>query len=319
MIVEALVATKGETTEVREAEDAVTLADAENLSGEQKLKAFAQVASRGGSRAGQAAQAARTAQLREIQQAIDGRNPVDAVANIDRWFPNWKSDPQVSAKRALADDVAYSLCADAPCRFVSATGADSAWSTPERAARAKASREEIMSSLSFSEVPGESQLGRLQRLRSFITVATQPAILASGDAEIAVKAKAASEWASSERARVALLNADEPVASELLQASFTEREAKIATATVDGIAVSLSLDIQKKCRGIYMVGATPGARQLDANAEATHLLSQAVGHPAVVKPVSNGVTSRWSEGAIPVLARWKDGSLVELRVGDATP
>jgi hypothetical protein len=319
LVVEALVATKGETPDVREAENAVMLADSEKLSGEGKLKILDQVASRGGSRAGQAAKAARAERLLEIQQAIDRKKTVDAVAEIDRWFPNWKTEPDVASKRALADDVAYSACSDDPCRYANATEANVALSTPERTARAEASKAAILSILSFSENSGEPVLDRLQRLRTVITVATSPAIATSSDAEVPEKAKTATEWARGERSNVALMNADEAVASELL-GSLTERDSKIATATVDGVGVSLSLDSQKKCRGIYMVGPTSGARQLDANVEATtRLLSQAVGHAVTIKPAGTAATSRWSEGPTPVLARWKDRQLMELRVGDATP
>jgi len=319
LVVEALVATKGETPDVREAVDATLMAEAEKVSGEPKLRVLDEVASRGGGRAPQAVQAARVERIREIQQAIDEKRMVDAVANIDRWFPNWKSDPEVGSKRALADDVAYSSCPDDPCRYANATEANTALSTSERAARAAAAKATIVSRLSVSDVPSEPPLTRLQRLRSMIAVATQPAITASIDAEIAGKAKIAVEWARGERAKVALMNADEAVASELL-GPLNEQDSKTATATVDGVGVFLSLDSQKKCRGVYMVGPTPGTRQLDANGEAaTRLLSQAVGHPATVKPAGNAATSRWTEGATPVLARWKDGKLMELRVGDATP
>jgi hypothetical protein len=320
LVVEALVATKGETPEVREAEDAVMLADGEELSGDAKLKALDQVASRGGSRSGPAAMAARTERLLEIQQAIDGKKAMDAVARIDLWFPNWKTDPEVASKRAFADDLAYSSCSDEPCRYADATEANAALSTPERTARAAASKVAIVSSLSFSETPGEPVIDRLQRLRSMIMVATSPAVATSGDAELSDKARTASAWARGERAKVALMNSDEAVASELI-GLLTERDTKVATGTVDGVGVSLSLDLQKKVRGVYMVGPTQGARQLDASGEATgRLLSQAVGRPATIKPpASNAAASRWTEGAIAVTARWKDGQLMELRVGDATP
>jgi hypothetical protein len=320
LVVEALVATKGETPEVRESEDAVMLADAEKLSGEGKLKILDQVASRGGSRAGQAAQAGRAERLVEIQQAIDGKKAVDAVADIDRWFPNWKTDPEVASKRASADDLAYSACPDDPCRYANVTEANVALSTPERVARVAASKAAVLSSLSFSETSGEPALDRLQRLRAVITVATSPVVATSSDAELSEKAKTASQWARDQRSKVALMNADEAVASELLGSSLAEQESKVAAATVDGVGVSLSLDSQKKCRGVYMVGPTSGTRQLDANGEATsRLLSQAVGHAVTIKPAGTAATSRWWEGPTPVLARWKDGKLMELRVGDATP
>ena len=51
---------------------------------------------------------------------------------------------------------------------------------------------------------------------------------------------------------------------------LNERDSKTATATVDGVGVFLSLDSQKKCRGVYMVGpSVPEHVSSMPNGEAT--------------------------------------------------
>jgi hypothetical protein len=320
LVVQALVATKGESPEVRELEDAISLAQADKLAGEAKLNALDSVASRGGNLAARAAQTARAERLQEIQHAIDARKDGEAVADIDRWFPNWRADPAVAAKRATAKDATYTSCMDDPCRYLAASEADTASTTKERAARRESAKSALLVALSFSEMPGEPLLARLQRLASTLTLATRAELATATDTEVAAKATAAGAFARGERAKVALVATDETVASELL-GSLTERDARVATITLNGLVLSLQLDAQKKCRGVYIVGSSLGARELDVNGDATlRLLSQAVGHATSVHlPVGNAAATRWSEGATPVLARWKDGKLMELRIGDATP
>ena len=141
----------------------------------------------------------------------------------------------MASKRASADDVAYSSCPDDPCRYASATEANSALSTSERGARAAAAKATIMSSLSVSDVPSEPPLTRLQRLRYHDRGRNAARYCGEHRCRIAGKAKTAVEWARRERAKVALMNADEAVASELL-GLLNERDSKTATATVDGDA-----------------------------------------------------------------------------------
>jgi hypothetical protein len=322
LVVDALVATQGEVPDVRDASDAVMLSRGAKLAGDEKLKVLDLVASRGGRHVTQAAEAARTERLLEVQQAIDGRRPADAIARIDKWFPKWKTDPEIATRRSLAEDVAFAACADDPCRYSTAAAANDASTTPERLARAAAAKAALLTSLDFAEMPGEPLLARLQRLGSVLALATQPVVAGASDLELSEKAKTAGAFAGAERGKVALVNADEPVAAELL-GPLTERDPKVATATVSGVSVSLALDAQRKCRGVYLVGPTPGSRLLDAGGDAparARLLSQVFGHSTSVRPPApGGTTSRWTEGATPVVARWKDGQLVELRIGDATP
>ncbi len=171
-----------------------------------------------------------------------------------------------------------------------------------------------MEELSFADIPGELPLLRLKRLGSVAALADM--IHPPGDTELAAKASAAGASARAERGKTALIGADDAIAAELL--GELAGDAKVATKTVNGVRVYLSLDGQRKCRGIYLTGATdPGHALGDGT---LRLLSQAVGHTAAIRAAKGGVgTSQWMEGATPVLARWRSGTLMELRIGDATP
>jgi hypothetical protein len=314
-------AARVEVPDARDVEDAAKLTQAERLSGEAKLNLLDEVASRGGPRSAQAAHIARTERLREIQLAVEAKDPVTAIADVGRWFPEWRRDPYVAAQRALANDVTYSACNEELCRYQSAVQADAASTTSERVSRVSASKTALLMALSFSEIKGEPPLARLQRLRSVIALATQPGIATCDDRDLAGKATSAQSWAQNERDKVAFLNADEAIASELLGSSVVDRDTKIATATLEGVGLFLSIDARKKVRGVYLVGPTPGGRQLDGNTDAaTRVLSQAMGHPVTIRsPVGTATTSRWTDGATPIVARWKEGRLTELRLGDGSP
>jgi hypothetical protein len=322
LVVDALRSTKGDAPEVLETDDAVLLAEAETLSGDDKLKVLDRVAARNGLHVVQAREAARTSRFAEIRKLIDGKypDPVDALARIDRWWPDsWKADAEIAELRAGADDVAYMLCGDDVCRYSASALASAAAPTADRATRVSATRQALVTDLTFAEVPAEPTLVRLQRLRGLVSTSTGAAQVAESDKEVADKAGVASSLGSAERAKVAVINADAAVAAELL-GPVTHQDASTDAVTVDGVQVFLAIDGTKKCRGVYMVGPK-GARSLDAAPQATaHLLSQVVGHAATIRiPASKASTSRWMEGGTAVVGRWSGGALVELRVGDATP
>jgi hypothetical protein len=321
MVVDALRSTKGNTATVLDADDAVTLAEAQPLTGDAKLQVLDKVAARNGALATKAAEMARAERIIEVRKlVIDDRLPADAVGRIDQWWSaSWKSDPEVAELRAKAEDEAYAACSDDPCRYSAAVLASDAAATPDRATRAATARQTLTSDLTFVEVAGESELSRLQRLRALAQTAASSTRVAGGDQDMAIKAAAAATLAASERAKVALIGADEPVAAELI-GTATHVDASVEGAAVDVVLTFLSIDGQKKCRGVYLVGPVEASRSLEVAAATTvRLLSQAVGHPATIKKPTRGDTSRWAEGWVPVVGRWADGTLVELRIGDATP
>jgi hypothetical protein len=321
MTLVALHSTKGDTSEVLAADDAVTVAEARALTGDDKLQVLDKVAARKGPGAKDAADMARTERLAEMRQLLVDHRSADAVARIDRWWPSsWQGDPEVADVRARAEDQLFAGCSDAPCRYSAAALAQGAVATPDREARTSAARQTLVSELSFSEVTGERTLSRLQRLRALAATAAKSAQISLDDRDMTTKAAALAMWANNERGKVPLIAAGEAVADELL-GSVSHRDVNVDSATVDGVLAFLSMDGQKTCRGVYLVGPTRDSRTLDAAPETTsRLLSQAVGHPAAIKnPVRGASTSRWVEGGTMVVGRWTNGALVELRIGDATP
>jgi hypothetical protein len=321
LVVDALQSMKGDTQEVLETEDAVMLAHAQSLTGDDKLQVLDKVAARNGTLAKQAADAARTERITEIHQLIDDKHPTDAIARIDRWWPGtWQGDHDLAELRATAQDQAFTACPDDPCRYSSTALASAAAATPDRAARTAAARQTLLADLSFSEIAGEPMLTRLQRLRTIAATAARTSEVAGSDQELGSKASTVAKWAAGERAKVPLLAADEPIAAELL-GSVSHQSPTVDVATLDGVLAFLSIDAQKKCRGVYLVGPAKGARSLDAAPDTTiRVLSQAVGHPATIKkPAKGASSSQWMEGGTLIVGRWSNDALVELRVGDATP
>ena len=158
-ILEVLASRDGETAPVRDARDAIALADAEKLTGAEKLAALDPITARGGTHAEEAAQSAKAERLRQVQQLIDAKKPAEAIAAIDRWFGDpSKSDAQVAEARARAHDVASALCGDVTCRYLEAYRA-SAWaSTPDRTAKIGEARTAVVAALTFQEVPAETAL-----------------------------------------------------------------------------------------------------------------------------------------------------------------
>jgi len=322
LVVDALHETKGPTADVLDLDDAILLGEAQGKAGDAKLALLDQVAARGGARAKQANDAARAERITEIQQLVQDKHFDDATARMDKWWPSgtWKADAEIAELRASVEDTVFAACSDDPCRYGAAVLARGATSTPEREARTGSARQALLVDLTFSDVPGETLLSRLKRLGALGATATKTTAVAGDDKDLAASAGAAKIKATTERAKVALVGADESVAAELV-GPLTPRDAGVETTTVDGVLVFLSLDPAKKCRGVYLVGPKEASRSLDGPAETTaRLLSQAVGHAAVVKkPAQGSTTSRWMEGATGIVGRWADGVLVELRIGDATP
>lgn len=137
--------------------------------------------------------------------------------------------------------------------------------------------------------------------------------------KVAEAAKLATSFAQSERARVALIGAQEDTVAELL-GPLTSAGKTISVKNTDTLSISVVFDAQRRCRGLYVAGAgkprTLKSREWSPDA----LLSQAVGHPASLKPAApTQTTVRWVEAGVPVVARWHDSEPVELRIADAAP
>jgi hypothetical protein len=178
---------------------------------------------------------------------------------------------------------------------------------------------QLLGALSFAESPNEAQLQRLARLRSLDELASQVKDLRQANATLVEKARKAIAYASQERSKVPVLGSDEGVAAELL-GPLTTKNAKVSSMNLDGLESYLVFDAQRKCRGLYLVGKAGDRAIRSAVWTPDRLLSQATGAAVSLKKPGQGATiSRSWEVGTPVVARWKSGDLVELRIGDAAP
>ncbi|HEX2692001.1 MAG TPA: hypothetical protein VHN14_35575 [Kofleriaceae bacterium] len=140
------------------------------------------------------------------------------------------------------------------------------------------------------------------------------------DANLKTRAQAAIKVADDARAQVPLLMNEVAVAEELLGPAI-KNALGVPAIALDGATLYLSLAKTGQCAGIYIVGDKAKNREIASSVwPPDRLLSQAVGAPNVTLPPSAGRSSmRWFAGGAPVMARWQDGALVELRIGEATP
>ena len=231
--------------------------------------------------------------------------------------------------RAAVFDAEMALCGSDPCRFIAARKAEKASTTPERAARTRDLRVKLVDAVTVDERPTETTLMRLRRARQIDAAAQSVVGVVGDDTELAEKTRAAQRWAQKARDAVPLLGSDRAIIEELL-GKIDDTDGKLHTV-IEGVAVYLALDKRTDVvSGVYVVGESKDTRQqgLKIDYLPSLLLAKAVGHPAQVQaPAKVTATSKepavtqttWSEVGIPVVARWRDGTFVELRVGDANP
>jgi hypothetical protein len=225
-------------------------------------------------------------------------------------------DPEVSEERAKAHDAAFVLCGDISCQYTEAKMANASASTPDRATRATGPKVKLDATLTFQDAAQESPRDRLRRLRRFAQSAAELAGALSWDRNVREKASGASDWAKAERTKVSLLGNDGTTAEELL-GSLADQPPRVAAASLGTLTVYLSFDARGVCRGVYVVGKDAGSRTLDPGNQALReVLSQAVGRPASVRGTTstNTTVSSWTEGSAKIVARWRQGAVVELRV-----
>ena len=319
VIVDALEEIDGKAPEVAEARDALMLARAGVTTGDERLKLLDAVVEHKSQRAAEAATLAKADRIARIRGLVRASAAESAVTTFEQWFPAWKEDPELVGVRAEAKEAVYVGCAEARCRYVAALDGRGGDASAKWLPRLGEAKRELLSGLVFTEAMDDTPLSRLKRLRAFAELAGSVAAVAAADAEIAAMAKTAVATAAAERARTSVLGSGDDVAAELL-GPITAKNANTGYVELDGVATYLVLDAQRKCRGAYAVGVK-GARGIrSATWSGDRLLSAFVGRAATVRrPASSTGVSRWAEGATPVVARWREGSLIELRVGDATP
>jgi hypothetical protein len=134
-------------------------------------------------------------------------------------------------------------------------------------------------------------------------------------------ARTAKAAGDAERAKVSLLRSPLPVVEELFEAKSEADRKGVAHVALDGVTAYLSLDGSQRCLGIYAVGSGGRRTYASTSWSPERLLSQAIGHGAKLHQPTQGAqaTASWYEAGFPIVARWRDSELVELRIGDATP
>lgn len=319
VVLNALLSSEVRGPEVLAAEDAVEIAEAASQPTAAKLDLLDGVAARKGTRAGEAARLARQERLAVISAHIADSKPTAALNAIGLWYPaGSKPDAEVSELRAKAEQQVLAACSDPICKFTAANRANEAAPTAARAAQLADVKRDLLGLLALPEIPGEPLTARLGRLGALAVVGKAAVEAATGDSEVATAAEKAVTLAKGERSRVALMGLQEAAVVELLGA-LTRKTDTISYVEPDSRGTYIVFDAQRRCRGIYLVGAAPSPRTVPDNF-AVAVLSQAVGHPASLKlPTGSSNLSRWVESGVAVVGRWRSTGLVELRIGDAAP
>lgn len=232
---------------------------------------------------------------------------------------------QLAELTAQAKDANYLQCKTDICRLRSALDAMGAAPTAARQQRVTEIRGKLSDSMAFQEQPNEPVLSRLQRLRQVGAVA-QTIEEQSGDNELLTKTRPISQWVREERGKTPILGSARDVAAELLGGAPITNSALLRT-TLGHVAVYATIR-DSRCSGLYLVGDEKGSRALNdaAHVGATaQVLAQAfgrkVGLPDPPQQVGARPTTiaRWNQAGTTVIARWRESSLIELRIGEANP
>ncbi|NBD13740.1 hypothetical protein GTY96_32835 [Corallococcus sp. c25j21] len=186
-------------------------------------------------------------------------------------------------------------------------------------------REALMKALTPPSRAGESTRDWLHRVDEVLARAAEAGKFPE-DRELAARAIDATTWAREERRKIPLVGAERAVVLQLMHLPAGS-DARILTWDADSVVLHCAMEADR-CVGVYLVGRTQTGRVLNTPAQAeetTALLAQALGQPGPLPrpPAREGgkgpTTSTWRVGAIPIVARWRNTDLMELRVGDLKP
>jgi hypothetical protein len=319
VVLEALRETEGAAHDVLDLEDRILLSEASSHTGDKKLGLLDQVAARKGSKAAEAASTARAERLKSIRGAIAQKQPMQALAAIDKWFPK-TSDPEVAEEIARAHEASARACSSLSCKYSFATRAQSAHPNEVRATTAATLRSQLETALAPPATIDKDVLVHLRTAHDLEVVALETLKLVADD-DLKKRAQTALDWILSERAKVPVLGANIDVVEQLvgqLKRLDTERA---STSLTGGLDAFFAFDSKARCTGIYVVGTSEHQRMfVSSEWSAQRLIAQAIGRPVQTRITapSSGVM-RWYEGSASVTARFLDKNLVELRIGKAAP
>jgi hypothetical protein len=321
VVVEALRATRS-SAEVTEVSDALTIAEAERLSGNARIAKLDEAAAHSGPHADQARDRGRRARVETVQAALAARQPAEALASLDRWSSELAAAPEAPELRAQAYDQKVASCTDAACSFLAARSADAAHTSPARVDALGTARQQVLAALDPKEASDADPLKRVRTLRRAATLGSL-VLAATPDAQLSEKATAAGTALEVELAKVLLLGAPVALVDEVLTRP-NAGSPLTGWRELEGVAV-YPADVGGRCTGLYVVGAAAGSRSLTGKEPGLRrLLAQATGRSTVAihprpRSAKEQEGSRWTEGSTQVLARWNGEALMELRIGDAAP
>ena len=320
-VAEALEATEPSRAVSTLVED-IDLREARSLSGDARLSRLDDAAARDGARAAEARGLARRHRLDEVNALLAGHQPDAALDRLDRWSAALPNDPEAAELRARAHDERVSRCADDPCRVVAGRASVGAHATPARQTALATVRQRLLRALTARTPATGDAAVDVPAWRALSTLAASANGI-QGDTELTSTARAADAWAAEQRGQVTLLGAPITAVEDILGRTPGGALAP-AWPDLSGVAVYLARS-GGRCTGLYAVGATEGARALTGReAGLQRLMAQAIAQPgatihaAPATGRSRGV-ARWSEGRTRVTGRWRDGTLVELVIGEASP
>ncbi len=330
VIIDALESIGTDATEVGALRDDVAILEASRLHGDERVARLDEIAAQGGTRAADAAKLAREDKLLRVRALVASQKLTEALDLADHIFVGADRElPEVQEVRAAVYDAELRQCGADPCRFIAARKAERASPTPERAARTRDLRVKLLDAVTVDERPAETTINRLRRARILDAASQAIAGVVGDDSELAERTRAAQRWAQKAREAVPLIGSDRGVVEELL-GKIDDDGGKLHTV-IEGIGVYLSTDRRTDIvNGVYVVGESKDTRQQGVKIDylPSLLLSKAVGHPAQIilpgKPVAGAKEpplsqTAWNEAGIPIVARWRDGVFVELRIGEANP
>jgi hypothetical protein len=254
-----------------------------------------------------------------VDDAIKQRRSADALASIDRWWPK-TNDTDVLEARARAYETQAQQCSTLPCRVSALTKAAGTHANEQRTLSAQKAASELDAALTPPATADRDVLAHLQRARDVESLANEIG-KSDLDDDLKRRAKESVGWANAERAKVAAVGASIEVL-DLIFGRLTRVDTTNAkTSLSGGLEAYFALDSRARCVGIYVVGSQKDSRLfISADWSAQRLIGQAIGRQVqtIVAAPDSGV-KRWFEGGVPVVARFMNQSLVELRIGQATP
>jgi hypothetical protein len=257
-----------------------------------------------------------------VRALLAAQREGDALARLDGWTRELAPVAEAPELRAEANDQKAAHCPDAACRFLAARAAEAAHASPARAHAVARAREGLVAALQPREAADPDQLVRVRALHAAAEMGS--AIKAAKpDEDLVQRASTAVAAYNAELTKVRLVGAPTSLVDEVL-ARPKSGSALTGWPELHGVAVYVA-ESGGRCAGLYVVGAAKDARPLSGKQPAlARLLAQATGSASAgiqARPRGGKTheTTRWNEGGTPVVARWHGETLMELRIGAATP